>query len=175
MNSKISLLPICRYIIPNDMEKWLEKEAAEGWQVEKLGFFNLFFIKFHNTSPKKYKYVVDINRVPDKELYRHLGWKLVGEISNYSIWRQGYRVQKPEVFLDEYNLFKRNQKVYNFAFIFFVITLVALIVLIIAFILETTYGSIEGMMERSVEILFCLTALYYFHTIKKKLIIYSKK
>lgn len=134
MKKLISWFPLCRYIIPSEFENWLEKQALNGWHIEKLNVFSFFHFTFKKANPKKYRYVLDLNPLPNKdynEMYIQFGWEPMGRISNFFIWRQEYSDERPESFTDRDSLINRNKRIRNaikimfFVFIFELLVLVA--------------------------------------------------
>lgn len=116
MKKLISWFPLCRYVIPSEFENWLEKKELNGWHIEKLNVFSFFYFTFKKAVSKKYRYVLDINLLPNKdykEICIQFGLEPIERISNFFIWRQEYFDERPESFSDRDSLMNRNKRIRN--------------------------------------------------------------
>lgn len=127
-----------KYVVPAEYEQWLEKLAAEGWNVDKIGQWSSIRMVFEKTEPKRYRYIFDINIKNDKEYktaYEEFGWEFVGQMASCFIWRKEYSDRRPESFTDAESIEKRNKNVmravsfsfFIFLAIFFVLSIVMLV------------------------------------------------
>ena len=93
-----------KYIVPTDMEYFLEEKAAEGYMLQEVGSMGLFYFEFVEEMSQKCKYVVDVTRLP-KSLYMETvmekDWEYMGRTGNCYIWRQRYTDSRPEDFADQ--------------------------------------------------------------------------
>ena len=102
MNSKVWFAAL-KYIVPTEMEYFLEEEAAEGWQLKPVGEMGLFYFEFVEAKPSKCRYVVDVTALP-KHLYMQTlsekEWEYMGNSGNCHIWRKTYEETRPKDFAD---------------------------------------------------------------------------
>ena len=94
-----------KYIVPSDMEYFLEEMSADGKILRPVGESGLFYYEFTEEKAQKTKYVVDHSTMP-KALYMQMaidkGWEFMGKSFNCYIWRQHYDDKKrPENFADQ--------------------------------------------------------------------------
>lgn len=93
-----------KYIVPTDMEYFLEEKAAEGYMLKEIGSMGLFYFEFVEEMSQKCKYVVDVTKLP-KSLYMETvmekGWEYMGRTGNCYVWRQRYQDSRPEDFADQ--------------------------------------------------------------------------
>lgn len=93
-----------KYIVPTDMEYFLEEKAAEGYMLKEVGPMGLFYFEFIEEMSQKCKYVVDVTKLP-KSLYMETvmekDWEYMGRTGNCYIWRQCYADSRPEDFADQ--------------------------------------------------------------------------
>jgi hypothetical protein len=90
-------------IIPANFETWLEDMALQGWKVEKIGQWSSLKMVFIESTPKKCRFVYDVNSFPTEEyksIYEQFGWEYVGQMASANIWRQEYTNKRPESFSD---------------------------------------------------------------------------
>ena len=116
MNKKTVWFPAFRKVVPADFEEWLEGLAREGWNVDKLGSFGAFRIKFNGSEPRMYRYVFDLNVYPKndyRQTYEQFGWEYVGRMSSCFVWRKEYADIRPESFTDRESLIQRNKRMKN--------------------------------------------------------------
>ena len=94
-----------RYIVPSDMEYYLEEMSAEGKILRPVGEGGLFYYEFTEEKAQKARFVVDHSTMP-KALYMQMaidkGWEFMGKSFNCYIWRQRYEDKRwPESFADQ--------------------------------------------------------------------------
>ena len=71
-------------------EKWLEKMAGEGWQLESVAPFVYWFAR---SAPEKTAYRLDYKHTLDKDYQEYLaffkdaGWELAATLSNWHYFR----------------------------------------------------------------------------------------
>ena len=114
-DKKTELFAGFKYYVPADFEKFMEKNAAEGWNVDEIHQWSSVAMKFHKTEPKKYRYVIDLNAFPTeeyKETYRQFGWEYMGRMASMYVWRKGYTDERPEAFTDCQSVRKRSMNVF---------------------------------------------------------------
>ena len=158
MNTKSFWFPAFRKVVPAEFEEWLEGLAQEGWNVENLGLFGAFRIKFRKTEPRKYRYVFDLNVLPKEDYtqtYRQFGWEFAGRMSNCFVWRKEYAGIRPESFTDNESLVRRNKQLRN---IFIAVSV--LIFIAIGFLI--TGGVVMNLYGKSTESLALIPALVFF-------------
>lgn len=105
-----------KYAAPADFEQFMERMAAEGWNVDQIKQWNSFRMVFHKTEPKKYRYVMDLHAFPKKDYvatYEAFGWKLMGKMASVYIWRKEYTDERPEAFTDTASREKRSANILN--------------------------------------------------------------
>lgn len=172
MEKNIVLLPMLKYAVPADFETFLEEKAKKGYQIDKLGQFNFFHIKFIKEKPKTYRYVMDLNTFPNenyKNTYLDFGWELVGQISSCFIWRKEYDSIRPESFSDHESIIKRNKRVRNAIGATLFLLLLAFIIVMVAII----YCHIIGRADKFPDLIFDAHILgfisFYLFTIVNKI------
>lgn len=101
---KIWFVPI-KYIVPEDLEYFLEEKAAEGLQLKPVGQLSLFYYEFDEVKPHKAKFLVDKTSMDKAEYVKIMmdrGWEYIGNSGNCIIWRQEYQDKRPEDCSDKY-------------------------------------------------------------------------
>lgn len=114
-DKKTELFAGLKYYVPADFEKFMEKNAAEGWNVDKIHQWSSVSMTFQKTEPKKYRYVIDLNAFPTeeyKETYRQFGWEYMGRMASMYVWRKEYTDERPEAFTDCQSVRKRSMNVF---------------------------------------------------------------
>ena len=85
MAEKKKFFASLRYIVPEDLEFFLEESASQGLILNRLGEGSLFYFDFTEASPEKTKYVADITGL-SKGLYMGMlidkGWEYMGRVMN---------------------------------------------------------------------------------------------
>ena len=133
--------PTYKYAAPADFEHFMERMAAEGWNVDKIKQWSSFRMVFHRAQSKKYRYIMDLNAFPKKDYvatYEEFGWELVGKMASVYVWRKEYTDERPEAFTDPASLRKRNMNIINVLRSLIVLMLACIVVITIA------YAAIEG-------------------------------
>jgi hypothetical protein len=133
---KVVWLSAFKHVIPADYENWLEEMALQGWNIERIGQWSSVRMVFTKSTPKKYRYVYDIQTNPKKDYratYEQFGWEFVGIMASCFMWRKEYSSDRPEAFSDMQSIETRNTSVVRAVsvslFIFisaFIITSIAL-------------------------------------------------
>ncbi|MCR5209754.1 MAG: DUF2812 domain-containing protein [Lachnospiraceae bacterium] len=105
MADKKKFFASLRYIVPEDLEFFLEESASEGMILDHLGESSLFYFDFTEGAPEKTKYVADVTGL-SKALYMEMlinkGWEYMGKVMNCYLWRQTYSGNKrPDDFADK--------------------------------------------------------------------------
>ncbi len=92
-----------RYIVPSEMEDFLEGMSVDGKILRPVGEGGLFYFEFTEENAQKARFVVDHTTMP-KALYMQMavdkGWEFMGKSFNCYIWRQRYEERRPEGFAD---------------------------------------------------------------------------
>jgi len=100
-------------VVPSDMEHYLEKMAAEGWNLDKVGQWSSLKITFHKSEPKQYRYVYDMQIKQAKnyiQMYKDFGWEYLGQTASSHLWRKEYTGERPEAFTDAADIASRNKR-----------------------------------------------------------------
>lgn len=104
-----------RYIAPADIENLLEKMAAEGWHIDRIFQLDSFCMKFCRSTPKKYRYVVDLHaKICSNDYistYESFGWEFVGKMASLYVWRMAYTEERPEAFTDSASVHERSDNI----------------------------------------------------------------
>ncbi len=120
-------LPAFRNAVPADFEAWFEHLASEGWFPKNITHTSSLLMSFFKGSPKKYRYVADVQAMPNDDYiatYKEFGWEFVGQMSGIFIWRREYTSDRPEAFSDKENIKNRNRrfaKAVSFSFSIFLL------------------------------------------------------
>jgi uncharacterized membrane protein (DUF485 family) len=102
-----------RRVVPADYEDWLEKMAAEGWHLKRIGQWSSIRMRFYRGEPKKYRFVYDIQPSPKKDYipaFEQFGWEFIGQMASAFIWRMEYTDERPEAFSDRESMDYRNRR-----------------------------------------------------------------
>lgn len=124
-------LTVFRWPVPADFENNMERLAAEGWNVPKVGQWSSIRMKFERTEPRRYRYVFDINTAPRPDYiatYEQFGWEFVGQMASCFLWRRAYEGERPEIFSDIESRRKRNRNVKNAVMVSFVMFALAFLI-----------------------------------------------
>jgi len=100
-------------VVPSEMEHYLEKMAAEGWNLDKVGQWSSLKITFHKSEPKQYRYVYDVQIKQAKnyiQIYKDFGWEYLGQTASTHLWRKAYTGERPEAFSDATDIENRNKR-----------------------------------------------------------------
>ncbi|MHB1314290.1 MAG: DUF2812 domain-containing protein [Christensenellales bacterium] len=162
--TKAVYLSTFRYVVPADYENFLEKMAAQGWNVDKIGQWSSLRMVFKKTKPKKYRYIFDMNLHPKKDYvqtYVQLGWEYVGMMASCIIWRKEYKGKRPESFTDAASLEKRNKRVMKAVMVSFFLFLGALIAILTAYAVYRDMLSKSDRIQFFIGIVFALAFVLY--------------
>jgi len=98
---------------PEKIEKWLEEQELNGWNLEKTDDFGIRFW-FRKGQSQKMAYRIDFQpkiREEYRQLFSDAGWQLVKRTNGgWYFWRQPYDEVKPEIFTDPESLIDRNRR-----------------------------------------------------------------
>ncbi len=100
-------------VVPADYENWLERMALQGWNIDEIGQWSSIYLVLQKTTPKKYRYVYDIQPAPKKdnrETYEQFGWECIGVMASCYIWRKEYSGERPQAFSDAQSIEDRNKR-----------------------------------------------------------------
>lgn len=103
MTTKREWFAAFRYIVPADLERWLEAQAREGWLCERVGQWSSIRMTLQKGEAAKYRYVIDmqVRPRPDyRSTYEDAGWEYVGQMASSWLWRRKYEGARPEAFTD---------------------------------------------------------------------------
>jgi hypothetical protein len=113
-----------RRVVPADYENWLEKMAAEGWQINHFRQWNSIYLTFQKGAPKKYRFVYDPQVSPRKDYlqtYKDFGWEYLGRMASAHFWRMEYQDKRPEAFSDAAGVVDRTRRSVRAASVAFLI------------------------------------------------------
>ncbi len=132
---KVVWLSAFKHVIPADYENWLEEMASQGWNIDRIGQWSSVRLVFTRTTPKKYRYVYDIQTNPKNDYratYEQFGWEFVGMMASCFMWRKEYSGERPEAFSDLQSLESRNKSVVRAVSVSLLIFISAFVVTFIA-------------------------------------------
>ena len=94
-----------KYIVPSEMETYLEEMSADGKILRPVGEGGLFYFEFTEEKAQKTRFIVDRSPM-SKVLYMQTaidkGWDYMGKSFNCYIWRKNYEdCNRPEAFTDQ--------------------------------------------------------------------------
>ncbi len=98
---------------PERLERWLEAQAAQGWQPTDLGDLSAIRLHLAKSKSAQLRYVVDPQQHPDDDYratYEDAGWEYVGELTSLQIWRRAYLGERPEAFTDRASRAARDRR-----------------------------------------------------------------
>lgn len=102
-----------RYVVPAEYERWFEEQETGGWHVEKLGQWSSILMTLKRDTPRRYRYVVDMQFSHRKDyiaMYEQFGWEYVGQMASSYVWRKEYTGERPESFTDQENIERRSNR-----------------------------------------------------------------
>ncbi|MCH4198725.1 MAG: DUF2812 domain-containing protein [Clostridium tyrobutyricum] len=149
-NKKTIWLSVFRNFVPTDYENWLEQLALQGWNIDHINQWSSIIMTFHRSEPKKYRYIFDLqvfSKEDYKNTYEQFGWEFVGKMASCFIWRKEYTNKRPESFTSRESLEKRNKQVIYAVSISFIIFLIAFIIIITTFILNSSNLSSDDILQ----------------------------
>lgn len=167
-----------KYIVPSDMEYYLEEKAAQGYMLKDVGETGILYFEFVEQMSEKCKYVVDFTSLP-KSMYMESvmekGWEYLGKSNNCYIWRKCYKDERPEDFADLVSrkkyCFRMGLGMAIIAFLF----LAVIIALVWAIFWEKKQGVDTHMVAYIVEAILNLPFVIYFGLLAKKLFSYKEE
>ena len=139
-----------RYIVPADLEAFLERKAAEGWHIRKLGQWSSLLTTLYRGEPRKYRYVYDMHLTNDKDYkptYEQFGWEFVGQMASCMIWRKEYRDERPEAFSDAKSLQARNRRTLLAGSVSFILFLLGALAVLISLLVFSNQMQPEDILE----------------------------
>ena len=94
-----------KYIVPSEMEGFLEEMSVDGKILRPVGEGGLFYFEFVEEKAQKARFIVDRSTM-DKVLYMQTaidkGWEYMGKSFNCYIWRKCYEGSaRPEALTDQ--------------------------------------------------------------------------
>ncbi|MBQ8262171.1 MAG: DUF2812 domain-containing protein [Lachnospiraceae bacterium] len=166
-------LAALRYIVPSDMEYFLEEQAAEGWKLEHLGEMSLFYFSFEEGPGETAKFIVDVTALP-KAVYLQTGiergWEFMGKTGNCYVWRQVYKDKRPEDFTDKACRKKHCTRMGVGALLFALLCLGAAIALFYGAYIDVTMGESKHCIAYIVEGILQLPLVAYLSWAAHKLL-----
>lgn len=143
ITKKVVWLSAFKHVIPADYENWLEEMASQGWNIDRIGQWSSVRMVFTKTTPRKYRYVYDIQQNPKKDYqatYEQFGWEFVGIMASCFMWRKEYSGERPEAFSDLQSIENRNKSVARAVSVSLILFISAFMITLIA--LGLTYRSL---------------------------------
>ncbi len=163
MKTKTFWLTAFRYVEPAEYEQWFEQLAAKGWHPVKVGQWSSIAMRFSQSEPKKYRYVVDMQAFPKKEykrMYEEFGWEFVGQMASMMVWRREYENERPESFSDAPSRKARNKRFIGAVAVSFILFLAGALISLGAFIFTKTENHLDfGIMSAFLFVLAVLLGL----------------
>lgn len=98
---------------PERLERWLEAQAARGWQPTAVGDLSAIRLHLIKTKGTRMRYVVDPQQHADADYratYEDAGWEYVGELTSLHVWRRRYKGERPEAFTDRASRAARDRR-----------------------------------------------------------------
>lgn len=99
--------------MPERLERWLEAQAAQGWQPTALGDLSAIRLYLAKTKRARIRYVVDPQQHADADYratYEDAGWEYVGELTSLHVWCRRYKGDRPEAFTDRASRAARDRR-----------------------------------------------------------------
>ena len=94
-----------RYIVPSEMETYLEEMSANGQILRPVGESGLFYFELIEEKPQKTRFIVDhsgMSKVAYMQTAVDSGWDYMGKSFNCEIWRKNYEdSNRPPAFTDQ--------------------------------------------------------------------------
>jgi hypothetical protein len=140
---KVVWLSAFKHVIPAEYENWMEEMASQGWNIDRIGQWSSVRMVFTKSTPKKYRYVYDIQSNPKKDYratYEQFGWEFVGIMASCFLWRKEYSSERPEAFSDLQSIENRNNSVVKAVSVSLIIFISAFMITLIA--LGVTFRSL---------------------------------
>lgn len=103
-----------RHLVADDLERWFEAMAAQGWAPRHLGQWSSVRMSFRRGQARTSRYVVDVQPTAPRadyfSTYQDSGWELVGRMASMIVWRRDYTGDRPEAFSDRESLSGRDRR-----------------------------------------------------------------
>ena len=94
-----------KYIVPSEMESYLEEMSADGKILRPVGEGGLFYFEFTEEKAQKTRFIVDhssMSKVVYMQTAIDKGWDYMGKSFDCYIWRKNYEdSNRPEAFTDQ--------------------------------------------------------------------------
>lgn len=159
------------HVTPADYEAWLEKLAVHGYHPKKVNQWSTVVMEFKEGEPKKYRYVLDIQPVPQPDYvstYEEFGWELCGQMASTYLWRMEYTDERPESFSDGEAYQERNKRFVAAISFSLLLFFVVAIILTVGFSQMVTSLTIIGFIQFGLGMAFTYgIVLYLFQAIMK--------
>lgn len=153
------------FFIPAKYEQWLEQMALQGWHPVNIGHFSSLAMRFEQTQPKQYRYVVDLQAIPKPDyvtIYKDFGWELAGRMSSIFIWRKEYTntESRPESFTDTESRRNRNNRFLLIFFLLFILFTVSVLAITVTYAVTFSWLNAEQHAEFAIGLLIaCICAV----------------
>lgn len=161
-----------KYLVPSELEYYLEEKAAEGYFLQPTGQNGILYFTFEEGKSRKCKYMVDISALP-KEMYieemTKNEWEYLGKVGNCYIWRQFYDSVRPKDCSDEYCLQRHCLRMGIFFFLLLLLLLVTIGLLIWGVYIEKKYAVNKFTTMYIIEAIINLPFAVYFGWAARKL------
>ena len=139
MGVRRGLFVALKYVVPSELEYYLEEKNAEGLRLLPLRQSSIFSFQFTEEKPEKYKYVVDCPTINKHSYMKKLiddEWEFMGSSINCYIWRKKYEEgPRPEDFSD-----KSGQRTHclnmGLLFLFFALVFCGILIALISTIMK---------------------------------------
>ncbi len=99
-----------KYIVPSEMETYLEEMSMDGKILRPVGDGGLFYFEFTEEKAQKTRFIVDCSSMPKVSYMQAAidkGWDYMGKSFNCYIWRKNYEdSNRPEAFTDQVSVQK---------------------------------------------------------------------
>lgn len=161
-----------KYVIPAEFEFWLEKLASQGWNIDRIGQWSSIRLQFTKTSPKKYRYVYDIQTNPKNDYqatYEQFGWEFVGVMASCHLWRMEYSGERPEAFSDQKSIVYRNNQVVRAVSVSMFLFLAAFIITAVSLLLSYQSMAASDIIQLIIFMLFSGGIAIYLSWVMRKI------
>ena len=160
-----------RWVVPADYERWLEDQALQGWQADKIGQWSSLRMTFTRTESRRFRYVFDFNAYPNRDYlnsYEQFGWEPVGQMASCFIWRKEYSGQRPEAFTDGQSMQARNRRVRNAVLVCLILFAVGTLGSLVGAGINLAMADSEDALSFSLEaLLFACFSLYLWWVVRQ--------
>lgn len=169
---RVVWLSAFKHVIPADYENWLEELASQGWNIDRIGQWSSVRMVFTKTTPRKYRYVYDIQQNPKKDYqatYEQFGWEFVGIMASCFLWRKEYSGERPEAFSDLQSIESRNKSVVRAVSVSLLIFLSAFVVTFVALLVTFRSLAVGDTIQLMLFLVFSGSIAVYLAWIMKKI------